>query len=204
MAFGLSLAVAVGACSGKGVVKTSGGTTGAGGGGGFVVDPAPADASVGSGGHGTGTGGFGGMVVDPPPPDDAGLGALDVDSDDRAAALGVPAQGEAGESKGPRRLRLIDQWFDTSPKATPRTGDLALYDPPRPRLRARREGDAVVVSVEALRARASARWEAEGEVDGEGTLVRWRPSGPSDRVRVAIRTRGGVAVLSLRAEDVRS
>jgi hypothetical protein len=135
------------------------------------------------------------MVVDPPPPDDGGLGALEVETD-QAVALGVPT-----EETGPRRLRLIDQWFDTSPKATVRTVDLPLFDPPRPKLTARREGEEVVVRVEGTRTRVTTRWEAEGAIEGTGTEVRWRPAGPADRVRVAIRARGGIAVLSLKASD---
>jgi hypothetical protein len=196
MAVGLSLAVAIGGCAGKTVVQSASGTGSGGFGGGMVVDPPPPDGGLGGMGTG-GHGGFGGgMVVDPPPPDDAGLGALEIESDDRAASLGVPT-----ETTGPRRLRHIDQWFDTSPKATARTVDLPLFDPPRPRLAARRDGEDVVVTVEGTRARVSVRWEAEGEIVGSGSEVRWRPSGPADRVRVAVRARGGVAVLSLRADD---
>ncbi|HZF52782.1 MAG TPA: hypothetical protein VE093_29200, partial [Polyangiaceae bacterium] len=118
---------------------------------------------------------------------------FELESDDRAAALG----------REPRKLRLIDQWFDTSPKTTARTVDLPLFDPPRPSLTARREGEEVVVSIGGLTTPISTRWEADGDVIGDGPEVRWRPLGPADRVRVAIRSRGGVAVLSLRAEDAK-
>ena len=50
----------------------------------------------------------------------------------------------------------------------------------------------------------STRWEADGEVTGNGIEVRWRPSDAADRVRVAIRSRGGVAVLSLRADEAKT
>lgn len=209
MALGLSLAVALGVADGcsSGTVVGVSGSTGSGGhggsmvvdppppdggfGGGMVVDPLPPDGGMGGMG-GAGTGGFGGgMVVDPPPPDDAGLGALGIESDERTASIG----------RAPRRLRLIDQWFDTSPKATVRTVDLPLFDPPRLKLAARREGDLVVVGLEGVTVPVSTRWEADGEVQGSGVEVRWRPDGPADRVRVAIRSRGGVAVLSLRADE---
>ncbi len=187
--------------------------SGSGMGGGFVVDPAPPDAASSGGGFGggmTGAGGLGGgMVVDPAPPDggfggagvggaggtggampsDGGMGALEIPLDERHA--------------GPRRLRLIDQWFDTSPKATARAVDLPLFDPPRPRLAARVDGEVVVVRLEGLGVPFSTRWEAEGEVEGDGAEVRWRPEGPADRVRVAVRSRGGVAVVSLRAEEAK-
>ncbi|MCC6558912.1 MAG: B12-binding domain-containing radical SAM protein [Polyangiaceae bacterium] len=177
---------------------------GTGGGGTMVVDPPPPDAGTGgfggAGGYGGaggagGQGGHGGMVVDPPPPDGMpGTSALDVESGERFATIG----------REPRKLRLIDQWFDTSPKTSVRTVDLALFDPPRPRLSARREGDTIAVSIDGLTALVSTRWEAEGEVEGDGLEVRWRPSGPADRVRVAVRSRGGVAVLSLRADEARA
>ncbi|RLB49103.1 MAG: hypothetical protein DRJ42_21710 [Deltaproteobacteria bacterium] len=41
------------------------------------------------------------------------------------------------------------------------------------------------------------RWQAEGDVEGDGRTVLWRPSDPDDRLRVAVRTEGGVAVVSL-------
>jgi hypothetical protein len=167
----------------------------------MVVDPPPPDAGIGGSGGQGGAGGMGGagvaggqgeggMVVDPPPPD-AGMTSVEVESDARTA-----------ENAGPprRKLRLIDQWFDTSPKAAVRTVDLPLFDPPRPKLTARRDGDRVRVTLDAGPARVSTRWEADGDVTGDGLEVSWRPSGPSDRIRVAIRSRGGVAVLSLRAE----
>jgi hypothetical protein len=143
----------------------------------------------------TGQGGEGGMVVDPPPPDGGmgGMGAVEVESDERTAALG----------REPRKLRLIDQWFDTAPKTTVRTIDLPLFDPPRPKLTACRDGDEVIVSIGGLTTPVSTRWEADGDLIGDGPEIRWRPLGPADRVRVAIRSRGGVAVLSLRAEEAK-
>jgi anaerobic magnesium-protoporphyrin IX monomethyl ester cyclase len=159
------------------------------------------------------------MVVDPPPPDmmmvpppdtsqpvDAGRdgGRRDAGAPGRkkdgSASVDPGSLGVPEEERGPRRLRLIDQWFDTSPKATARTVDLPLYDPPRPRLSARREGQEIVVRVEAVHG-FSTRWEADGDIRGDGAEVRWRPADAYDRVRVAIRSRGGVAVLSLRAGE---
>jgi radical SAM superfamily enzyme YgiQ (UPF0313 family) len=204
LALGISMAVV--ASGAEGCSDETGGQGGAGGRGGageggMVVDPLPPDAGMGGmGGEGgassAGGAGEGGMVVDPLPPD-AGMGgmsAVEVESGARFASVG----------REPRKLRLIDQWFDTSPKATVRTVDLPLFDPPRPKLSARHEGDEVVVSIDGLTALVSTRWEADGDVLGEGLCVRWRPAGPSDRVRVAIRSRGGVAVLSLKASEAKS
>lgn len=206
MALGLSMAVVLSGCDGCVTVETSGhgGHGGLGGtGGSMVVDPVPPDGGAGglggqggfggAGGQGGGIGGQGGMVVDPPPPDGGfgGMGAIELDVDRKAAEI----------AREPRKLRLIDQWFDTSPKTTVRTVDLPLFDPPRLKLAARREGEHLVVSLTGACTPFSTRWEADGDVEGAGPEVRWRPSGPSDRVRVAIRSRGGVAVLSLRAEE---
>jgi hypothetical protein len=175
----------------------------------MVVDPPPPDMPP-------------PMVVDPPPPDmsrpvtkgldagapgkkktgaDGGTSALDPEPLDHPGSLGVPdAEREI------KRLKLIDQWFDTSPKATARSVDLPLYDPPRPKLVGRREGERVRVRIEGVRG-FSTRWEADGKItrdDGDGGEIRWEPAGPSDRVRVAIRTRGGVSVLSMRSDEVGS
>ena len=46
------------------------------------------------------------------------------------------------------------------------------------------------------------RWEADGDVDGEGREVTWRPASASDQLRLAVRSAGGVAVVALRARDV--
>jgi hypothetical protein len=198
MAVSFSLAVTLGACHKEAM----------------VVDPPPPDLSLDAGAPPVPP-----MVVDPPPPDmshppepprpidtdagapparkrDGGVGALDLESLDRAGSLGVP-----DEERRQRRLPLIDQWFDTSPKTTARTVDLPLFDPPRPRLAARRDGEHVVVRIEGARGQVSVRWEADGAIEGSGLEVRWRPEGARDRARVAIRTRGGVAVLSLRADE---
>lgn len=169
---------------------------------GMVVDPAPGDAGRPDAGVDSG------MVVDPPPPDagvdagmvvdpapeDAGMAAASSAADDRRLAV--------AESK---RLRLIDQWRDSAPRRAVRTDDLALFDPPAPRLRAERDGDTVRVFVEGVdRDRVTTRWESAGELEGDGVEARWRPSGDADHVRVAVRARGGVAVVTLRAKSLPS
>lgn len=189
--------------SGGGDTSSSSSSSSSSGQGGMVVDPVPPDAGddggeggkggaggMGGAGGAGGAGGQGGMVVDPPPPD-GGMTVIEIEREERVASA----------KDGPRKLRLIDQWFDTSPKGTVRTIDLPLFDPPKPKLSARREGDIVHVTVDTRGVPASTRWEAEGDVIGSGLSVEWRPSGACDRIRVAVRTRGGVAVVSLRAED---
>jgi hypothetical protein len=175
-----------------------GGASGGAGEGGMVVDPVPED---GGGGFGTGgfggaggrggAGGEGGMVVDPPPPDGGGgMGAI----------LDIPPDSPVENGPGRRRLRLIDQWFDTSPKKAHRTVDLPLFEPPRVAIIGRRDGDFIQVEIQTS-ALVSTKWEADGEVVGDGKTVRWRPREAGDRIRVAVRSRGGVAVVSMRAEE---
>lgn len=167
-----------------------GGHGGAGGEGGMVVDPLPPDAGHGGMG-GSGGMGQGGMVNDPPPPD-AGFGLLDIPRD------------EPDEAPRKRSLRLIDQWFDTSPKAAVRTIDLPLFDPPRAKLAGRRDGDRIHARLEGGPSSVGTRWEADGAIEGEGVEVVWAPASDDDRLRVAVRSRGGVAILSMKASEAAS
>jgi len=137
-----------------------------------VVDPPPPDAGVDVP-----------VVVDPPPPD-AG----------RRDALNLPT--------GSRSLPLIDQWRDTAPRRSRRDEAVALYAPPDASLAVERVEGGVRVQVRLGEALASTRWEGDGRITGEGREVRWEPGGADDQLRVAVRTRGGVAVLALRACDV--
>lgn len=149
---------------------------------GFVVDPAPIDAGVDAG-----------FVVDPPPADPGGMTMLEEAEDDAAFLAN-------GTLK--RRLRLIDQWRDSSPQTSIRTDDLPLHDPPGPELVARRDGENVHVSITGVNVPFSTRWEADGSVHGDGPEVVWAPKTDDDQLRVAVRSRGGVAVVTLRAGAV--
>ncbi|MCZ7685872.1 MAG: hypothetical protein M5U28_46785 [Sandaracinaceae bacterium] len=84
-----------------------------------------------------------------------------------------------------------------------RTTDLPLFDPPRPRLRARWAGDAIEVDLEGVPEHVSLRWVADGPILAMGTKVRWAPSSSADQLRVAVRSEGGVAITSIRAAQVR-
>lgn len=201
VAVGLSLSVSVSAyagCSDGPTTTSGGGGTGlvtdpvppdggstSSGEGGMVVDPLPPDGGFGGFGGAGGGAGEGGMVVDPPPPDAGEMGLLEF---------------EPEPVRAPTKLRLIDQWFDTSPKTTVRTIDLPLFDPPKLKLVARKEDDCLHVRLEGANCAITTRWEGDGIVQGDGLEVEWRPVGPTDRIRVGIRSRGGVAILSLRAD----
>ncbi len=185
---------------------------------GFVVDPAPIDAGVDAG-----------FVVDPPPPDagiDMGLfevapspldgrGNLEKLRDPSAPTLRDPAvpgsdrlaEAEDDEAYLPsgalkRRLRLVDQWRDSAPRDAVRTVDLPLSAPPVPELRAQREGELVRVTIVGVRESFGTRWEAEGAIEGDGPSIAWHPASAEDQLAVAVRTRGGVAVVTLRASSV--
>jgi radical SAM superfamily enzyme YgiQ (UPF0313 family) len=115
------------------------------------------------------------QVSDPPPPD-AGL-----------------------DAKG---AMLIDHWRDTAPRRAVRSTDLPLFDPPAIALVARRDGERVVVTIEGGPEALTSRWQSEGRVEGAGREVVWTPCSPDDQIRVAVRSRGGVAVVALRASEV--
>ncbi len=165
----------------------------------MVVDPPPFDSGMDSsaldgGDAGDAAGDAGdagadgdtGMVVDPPPAD-SGMAAFD--------------EGEPSDDEGPR-LRIIDQWRDSSPKMAERSRDVGLYAPPTVRLVvAERTDDGLKVRIEGGPAAIGTRWESDGEVEGDGRSLLWRPRDDDDRLRVAVRSEGGVAIVSISARE---
>lgn len=159
---------------------------------GFVVDPVPEDAGVDAG-----------FVVDPPPPDfDASAAAEQLR--DPSVRLAEAEDDDAYLPSGAlkRRLRLVDQWRDSAPRDAVRTADLPLASPPVPELRGERDGERVRVTITNVRDAFGTRWEAEGAIEGDGPSVIWSPASAEDQIAVAVRTRGGVAVVTLRAQSV--
>ena len=143
-----------------------------------VSDPVPQDSGLDAQPSDAGTDADAdATVVDPPPPD-AGVGLLD---DDR---------------------RPTDHWRDTAPRRAVRSDDVPLFDPPEVRLSAVREGDVVRVTLVGGPAAIGTRWQAEGDVDGDGREVVWKPSSDADLLSVAVRARGGVSVVSIRLCEV--
>ncbi len=134
--------------------------------------------------------GPGPMPMDPPPPSTSSL-------DPSAASAVLASAATPGQS-----LKLIDQWRDTTTRLAGRTDDLALANPPWITLRTQREGDLVRVTVVGGPQSVSLRWETDGEVDGAGREVWWKPASASDQLRVAVRSGTGVAVTSVRAREV--
>ncbi len=152
---------------------------------GSIVDPPPVDAGVDAP-----------MIADPPPPDagyDAGIMVVDpAPIDGGMTSLDEPAR---------KRLELIDQWRDSAPRRAVRGHELPLFDPPAVAVRMTPADDgAVRVALVGQPAACTTRWEADGSVVGEGTEVLWTPASPVDRLRVAVRSKGGIAVVSVRAK----
>ena len=155
----------------------------------FVADPLPPDA-----GHDADY-----EFIADPPPEDAGRDAdMPMDPPPRdtpRASLDLSPRGANAEAGG---------WRDTVVRRAIRTNDLPLHDPPEVRLTARREGDLVVARLEGGPAEMTLRWSASstGTIEGDGREVRWTPVGPRDQLVAAVRSTGGVAVVTLRAKGV--
>ena len=142
--------------------------------------------------------------VDPPPPDPP---PPDYQPPRRQPPPPDPAPPPPDPLPSPRpksikSLDLIDQWRETSARDVMRTQDLPLYDPPRVILRSERLDDAISVRLRGAPRHVTLRWQTRGELTGEGRDVRWIPEDDRDQLRVAVRSRGGVAVTSVRARDV--
>lgn len=145
-----------------------------------------------------------GSVVSDPVPEDAGMDVRDASVDvEPDVMVADPPPPDAGFDArlDVRRLRLIDQWRDTSPRRSIRSDDLPLFAPPDVQLAGRREGDVIVARLEGGPEAVSTRWEGDGTVDGDGREVRWSPE-DDGVLRVAVRSHGGLAIVSLRARAV--
>jgi radical SAM superfamily enzyme YgiQ (UPF0313 family) len=155
----------------------------------IVVDPLPQDAGMAADLP---------FVVDPLPRD----AAVDMQPDVPPVVDPPPPDHAMNEpSNGPG----IDQWRDTTPRRAERTMDLPLWAPPDLRITAQSALGGLTVRVEGGLGPASLRWEGDGVIEGDGETVRWLPGPLADdpQIRVAVRTRGGVGVLAMRARDVR-
>lgn len=167
----------------------------------FVADPLPGDGGVDAVEDQ--------MVVDALP-EDGGMDADAADAtDDGDSMVADPPPADGGMSLNDAsdppngRLRVIDQWVDTGARRAVRTKDLPLYDPPEIELAAVRQGDAIEARLLGAPAGATTRWEALGPVESEGQTARWVPAeGMDDSLRVGVRTKGGIAVVTVRAKHV--
>jgi len=144
----------------------------------LIVDPLPADM------------GQDNMIIDPPPIDATVVDMLPPDA-------GVQLMPDTD---------LVDavagQWRDTAPVRVRRSSDLPLWAPPGVRLRASRVEQGVEVALEGGPAAVSLRWQSDGRIEGEGRRVLWIPGSAMDQISVGVRSRGGIAVVSMRLKDV--
>jgi len=139
----------------------------------WPVDPAPPPDS--------GPDYFGG---DPPPPEpEPGPGALLLPEPD-------------GD-----RVAVTGHFRDTAARAR-RSEDLPLFYPPVVSLKAAVEERGIRVTLLGGPDAIGHRWEGDGIIEGEGREVLWQPEADEDQIRVGVRSRGGVAVASLRKKDV--
>jgi anaerobic magnesium-protoporphyrin IX monomethyl ester cyclase len=115
-----------------------------------------------------------------------------------------PLPSDLGASPSRPQSQLIDHWHDTSPTRAARTRDLPLYQPPTIALSAERVGNELRVRLTGGPAAITIRWQSErGDLPSDDQRdVHWSPTSDDDQLRVAVRTRGGVAVATLRPSEV--
>ena len=90
----------------------------------------------------------------------------------------------------------------SGPRRALRSRDLPLYELPEVSLVPQVREDGVHVHLQAEPVSLGIRWETDGKLTGEGRDVVWQPACDDDQLRVAVRTRGGVAITSLRASQL--
>ena len=96
-----------------------------------------------------------------------------------------------------------EHWANVSPTRLRRSQDLPLCLCPEARLTGEWQGGSVRAHVTLAADSFSTRWQAQGQLAGEGAEVLWTPSSDEDQLDVAVRTADGVAVTLLRLEQVR-
>ncbi|MCA9670768.1 MAG: B12-binding domain-containing radical SAM protein [Myxococcales bacterium] len=152
-----------------------------------IADPAPSDASVDQRPD---------FPIADPAPSDASAHNMYQQSES-------PSQTLRAAVDVPIKKDLIDKWTDSSPRRAVRTSDLGLFDAPVVTLEADRDADGQAhVRLVGGPAAVTTRWQCEGRVEGEGREVLWVPESTSDHLTCAVRSDGGIAVVSLRAVDL--
>jgi anaerobic magnesium-protoporphyrin IX monomethyl ester cyclase len=144
-------------------------------------------------------------VVDPLPPDS---GPRDVNGDIRDAGANEPPfmvdpvvppkLGMRVPLDMPGRYATRDNWANTAPVRMKRSQDLPLCLCPELRLSGEWQEGKILARLSGVSGTFGVRWQAQGQVDGDGSEVLWTPSSDEDQLDVAVRTRDGVAITSLR------
>jgi hypothetical protein len=96
-----------------------------------------------------------------------------------------------------------EHWADTSPVRMKRSQDLPLCLCPELRLAGAWQDGKVLAQVSGVPGAFSVRWQAQGQVEGDGAEVAWTPSSNEDQLDVAVRTQDGIAITSLRFDQAR-
>jgi hypothetical protein len=151
-------------------------------------------------------------IFDPLPPDS---GARDGGTDVRDAAGNEPPfiVDPVVDSRWGLKVPLDDpdtgnsaareHWTNTSPMRIKRSQDLPLCLCPEVRLAGEWQSGRVRATISGVADAFSVRWQAQGQIEGQGDDVLWTPSSDEDQLDVAVRTRDGVAVTLLRLGQVR-
>ena len=167
---------------------------------GFVVDPPPPPSDARDLPKET-------QLSDPLPPDS---GPRDVNKDVRDAGTNEPplmmdpvVDARLGlqmpsDMPGGHEAATREHWANTAPTRLKRSQDLPLCLCPEVRLAGEWQGGKILARLSGVTGTFGVRWQAQGQDDGDGGEVLWTPSSDEDQLDVAVRTRDGVAVTSLR------
>ena len=170
-----------------------------------VADPPPPDGGIDA--SDSGADAPDDQMVSDPLPDDAGV---DVGDDSmwpiHPRPIRVSTAGSARSARArSRRAACSSSTSGWTPRRSapcaPRICPCSI--PPEIRVSATRVGDEIHARLEGAPPGATTRWEAAGEVESDGHTARWTPDPADDALRVAVRSRGGVAVVSVRARSVK-
>ena len=150
--------------------------------------------------------------VDPPPPDsgprDTRMDVRDAGGNEPILIMDPVVAATMGLQLPPQNLDerktfIREHWANTSPTRMKRSQDLPLCLCPEVRLAGEWQSGRVRATISGVPDAFSVRWQAQGQVDGDGDDVLWTPSSDEDQLDVAVRTRDGVAVSLLRLGQVR-
>jgi hypothetical protein len=150
--------------------------------------------------------------VDPPPPDsgprDTRMDVRDAGGNEPILIMDPVVAATMGlqlplQNPDERKTFVREHWANTSPTRMKRSQDLPLCLCPEVCLAGEWQSGRVRATISGVPDAFSVRWQAQGQVDGDGDAVLWTPSSDEDQLDVAVRTRDGVAVSLLRLGQVR-
>jgi hypothetical protein len=107
------------------------------------------------------------------------------------------------EDADPRGFATREHWANTAPVRMKRSQDLPLCLCPELCLVGEWQGGKIHARLSGVSGTFSVRWQAQGQIDSDGTMATWTPSSDEDQLDVVVRTHDGVAVTSLRLGQAR-